>query len=235
MTDGTTENSPEWVVVKTIDKMQEFYLSKLPEIREAAHSCGYAIGVHGSTRRDFDLMAMPWIDTHTDKNRLAKEIQKAACGMFRETYDWEQKPSGRFATSFPICWFDYPPGSTRMISGGHIDLSVATSTHRGFDISDNSWRIQAIHEMGLTHTIENGFHVIEGTGFKYSHTNLMCAMTRIGDALAQKFYASKERSDEQKLQTIKTFLKMRYGRELSEVHDDMDFLVSEVERLSSTP
>lgn len=51
---------------------------------------------------------------------------------------------------------------------------------------NNDWRIRAIEEMGLTHRIDdNGFHVIEGKGFKYSHTILMCAMRRIGYALAE--------------------------------------------------
>ncbi len=115
-----------WKHVGTIDEMQQFYLSLLPAIREAAHSCGYAIGLHGSTRRDFDLMAMPWIDTHTSKDELAKAVQEAACGMFNAKYQWEQKPVGRVATSFPICWteFHYKPGEPRMVGAGHIDLSV---------------------------------------------------------------------------------------------------------------
>jgi hypothetical protein len=64
------------------------------------------------------------------------------------------------------------------------------SGEKELDMYDNTWRIQAINEMGLTHRMENGFHHIEGVGFKYKHTSLMCAMRRIGHALSDYFHAS---------------------------------------------
>lgn len=36
--------------------------------------------------------------------------------------------------------------------------------------------------------------------------------------------------DELRLDKIKTFLKMRYGRNLSDVHDDMEFLIVQLEQ-----
>lgn len=115
-----------WFDARTIDEMQAFYLSRLPAIREAAKEHGYAIGVHGSERRDFDLMAMQWRADASDKDTLARAIAEAACGIRREgAYDWEAKPSGRFAVSIPICWTDHQnPDFDNMISAGHIDLSV---------------------------------------------------------------------------------------------------------------
>lgn len=120
------EQSFTWTRVSTIDEMEAFYLSRLPAIREAARLCGYAIGLHGSQRRDFDLIAMPWRENAYGKEALAKAIHNAACGMHNEKYQWEQKPAGRWATSFPICWteFHYKSGEPRMIGGGHIDLSI---------------------------------------------------------------------------------------------------------------
>lgn len=112
-----------WFTAGTIDEMQAFYLSRLPVIREAAKEHGYAIGLHGSARRDLDLMAMPWREGCADKNTLAITLQHAACGI---SYDkippqmWEQKPAGRWAISLPICWTEW----TGMTSAGHIDLSV---------------------------------------------------------------------------------------------------------------
>ena len=38
-----------------------------------------------------------------------------------------------------------------------------------------------------------------------------------------------EETDPQRLDRIKTFLKARYGRKLSDVHDDMEFLVEQIE------
>jgi hypothetical protein len=116
----------EWFKARTLEEMQAFYMSRLPAIREAAKEHGYAIGLHGSTRRDFDLMAMQWREDASDKGALAHAIAVAACGITREgAYQWEQKPSGRFAVSIPICWTDHAnPDFQNKLSIGHIDLSV---------------------------------------------------------------------------------------------------------------
>jgi hypothetical protein len=101
--------------------MQAFYFARLPAMREAARELGYALAVHGSTQRDFDLLAMPWRDGAADKETLVRALANAACGLTRlGPYAWEKKPAGRIATSFPICntaWHD-------MISAGHVDLSM---------------------------------------------------------------------------------------------------------------
>ena len=114
-----------WYHAHTVDDMQDFYLSRLPAIRAAARELGWAIGQHGSARRDFDLMAMPWREGYADKNALAKAIQVAACGLFSAAYVWEDKPAGRVATCFPVCWTNFHD----MISAGHIDLSVMEGSH----------------------------------------------------------------------------------------------------------
>jgi hypothetical protein len=118
----------QWFDARTLDEMQAFYLSRLPAIREAAKEHGYAIGLHGSLRRDFDLMAMQWRDGAADKDTLARAVADAACGIRREgAYDWERKPNGRFATSIPICWTDHEnPEFDNMLSLGHVDMSVIT-------------------------------------------------------------------------------------------------------------
>lgn len=114
----------EWYECKSIDEMEAFYMSRLPSIREAAKAHGYAIGVHGSVRRDFDLIAMQWIDTPSDIDTLAKAIQFAACGIEISSIRWTTKPCGRVATSLPICWTDHSDPFKNMIGPGHIDLSV---------------------------------------------------------------------------------------------------------------
>lgn len=112
----------KWFHVHTVEEMSAFYMSRLPAIRAAAKEVGYALGLHGSTRRDLDLMAMPWREDHADKDTLTKEIQKAACGFSHEKYQWEKKHHGRLAVSFPICW---TADMEKMLSLGHIDLSVS--------------------------------------------------------------------------------------------------------------
>ena len=113
-----------WVQVNTVDEMQAFYESCIPKIREVARACGYAIGVHGSLRRDLDLIAVPWIEDHKDKDFLAHSIQVACCGMHMAKYEWEAKPCGRFAVSFSVCWTSCEGEFENMISRGHVDLSV---------------------------------------------------------------------------------------------------------------
>lgn len=119
MTDTYTPG--QWYLAETADELQAFYLARLPAIREAARVHGYAIGLHGSTRRDLDLVAAPWRDGASDADTLAHAIAQAACGITRAVaYDWEAKPAGRVATSIPICWTAWhgQPGA------GHVDLSV---------------------------------------------------------------------------------------------------------------
>lgn len=111
-----------WVVVKNKDELEAFYLSVLPKIRDVARAHGYAIGVHGSLRRDLDLIAVPWTERPSDKEQLASAIHRAACGIQMQFYKWERKPHGRLATCFPVCfpeWSEPVPPSL-----GHIDLSV---------------------------------------------------------------------------------------------------------------
>lgn len=124
MTDDLENYKPgEWFMAHTVDQMQAFFNSRLPVVREAAKACGYAIGVHGSERRDFDLIAVPWREDSDAPDRLAHKIAIAACGITREgAYEWEKKPAGRIATSIPACWAG--PWSRGVMGVGHIDLSV---------------------------------------------------------------------------------------------------------------
>lgn len=114
----------DWFKARSIDEMQAFYLSRLPNIRTSARRCGYAIAVHGSCRRDFDLLAMPWRDCAVQPDELAKTIQYAACGISASVITWERKPAGRIATSLCICWTDHSEQFKDMIGVGHIDLSM---------------------------------------------------------------------------------------------------------------
>jgi hypothetical protein len=118
------ENSPDWTSVHSVDEMQAFFRSRLPAIREAARACGYAIGVHGSERRDFDLIAVPWVDAYSTPDELATAIMRAACGFTMAAYRWENKPNGRIAVSLPICW---PEWRSDALSLGMIDLSLMTA------------------------------------------------------------------------------------------------------------
>lgn len=88
----------------------------LPQIREAARFQGYAVAVHGSLKRDIDLIAVAW----TDQAKPADDLVKAVCGAvggvlgncFRLT-ELSEKPHGRLT-----CTLVHPGFA------GEIDLSV---------------------------------------------------------------------------------------------------------------
>lgn len=119
MADELKPSDWRWEHVHNKDQLELFYLRILPALRVIARECGYALGVHGSMRRDLDLIAVPWVEKHVDKDELARCLHKAACGLMNSRYEWQQKPLGRWATSFPVCWTEW-----NETSAGHIDLSV---------------------------------------------------------------------------------------------------------------
>lgn len=93
-----------------------YYLGLLPAIRETARLCGYAVGLHGSMTRDFDLIAAPWTEDARAPRDLAEAIREAVHGTLAPRSDggeWpRQKPHGR------LCW------SIQIGGGAYIDLSV---------------------------------------------------------------------------------------------------------------
>lgn len=111
----------DWFQAETPDELQAFFQARLPAIQQVGRELGFAIAVHGSMRRDLDLIAIPWIQRYSSRDLLAHAIAMAACGLTREgSYVWETKPHNRFATSIPICW-----SSDHQTPGmGHVDLSV---------------------------------------------------------------------------------------------------------------
>lgn len=92
------------------------YNQLLPKIREVARAHGYAVAVHGSEERDFDLVAIPWTEEAVDAEELVEELRIAVKGYILENQNGQQnmsrKPHGRRAWSIHIGGHDY------------IDLSV---------------------------------------------------------------------------------------------------------------
>jgi hypothetical protein len=108
-----------WVTVHNKDEIEAFYRGVLPNIRKVARELGYAIGEHGSLRRDLDLIAVPWTLEHADKDELAGAIQRAACGVQNQAFTWERKSPWRVAASFPVCFPEWNEPNV-----GHVDLSI---------------------------------------------------------------------------------------------------------------
>lgn len=66
----------------------------LPKIRKVARALGYAIAVHGSEVRDYDLIAVPWLPDAKPARELVDAIKDAVGGYF-QTYAPAPEVSGR--------------------------------------------------------------------------------------------------------------------------------------------
>lgn len=76
---------------------------KLPDIQliwKLAREVGYAVGVHGSLKRDFDLIAAPWTEDAVNNAALVKHL---CAGLNAQIVGGpEYKPLGRVAVSLQI-------------------------------------------------------------------------------------------------------------------------------------
>lgn len=98
------------------------YVAMYPRLAQAAMSCGYALAVHGSVARDFDLLAVPW--THyAEPAESVVEAVRAVCAGWIHTPEAKQdpgvKPHGR------LVWTIHMGGPVNMkLPPAYIDLSV---------------------------------------------------------------------------------------------------------------
>lgn len=95
------------------------FLELLPVIREAARTLGYAIGLHGTLARDYDLIAVPWTEDAAHPDDVADAVKRAAgCVRWRVYRDQgTPKPHGRMVYA---CDWDNQNYENR----DYIDLSV---------------------------------------------------------------------------------------------------------------
>ncbi len=87
---------------------------KLPDLRliwKVAREVGYAVGVHGSLKRDFDLIAAPWTKEAVGQSDFIRHMCKGLGAI--QLGKLELKPFGRYAVTLQLDGF-YK----------HIDLSV---------------------------------------------------------------------------------------------------------------
>lgn len=87
------------------------YVGLFPILSEVAQENGYALAAHGSVARDFDLVAIPWIEEAANAETLIRAIAKSMSytmdgaitvdRLFEPPYT-EQKPHGRRSWSIPL-------------------------------------------------------------------------------------------------------------------------------------
>lgn len=94
------------------------YTLLIDPIRALAKSFGYAIGVHGSLKRDIDLIAIPWTEDAVEDEILAAGIINLVRAFSKDSWTHvspagdKGKPHGR------RCW------SIFVTSRVYIDLSI---------------------------------------------------------------------------------------------------------------
>ena len=89
----------------------------LPAIREAARFKGYAVAIHGSLKRDIELIAVAWTEQACPPDEIVNSICGAVSGVLGNCVQINKtptkKPHGRIAVTL------IHPGHV-----GEIDLSI---------------------------------------------------------------------------------------------------------------
>ena len=106
MADGDIGVQHKWMPV--------IYANFYGILTKAAKRLGYALAIHGSMGRDFDLIAVAWTDQAVSPEFLVYNLAHSIGAWIDDEpeLDVEQKPHGRLA---------YTIGTG---GGGYIDLSV---------------------------------------------------------------------------------------------------------------
>jgi hypothetical protein len=84
------------------------YCALYPELAEISRKHGYALSVHGSLARDFDLVCIPWVECPSLPEVVVKEMSTTF--SFREIGEPGKKLHGRVAYTLSIgfgeCFLD---------------------------------------------------------------------------------------------------------------------------------
>lgn len=114
-----------------IDACKRYVRLLIPVLREKAEQCGYALTVHGSLRRDIDLVAIPWRDVQPVSAQHLVETFYEVCEVIVGAawpHGWDEKATFPPPTGCPTNPEKKPHGRlayTIMLPGGpYLDLSV---------------------------------------------------------------------------------------------------------------
>lgn len=103
--------------------MAPMFVHMYPRLAEAAREVGYALALHGTLGRDFDMVAVPWTDAARDPDVLVEAIAKASGGYAAtQAREVENGPFVDLPKRLPhgrLGYLIFFRGGT-----GYIDLSV---------------------------------------------------------------------------------------------------------------
>jgi hypothetical protein len=87
----------------------------IAKVREIARECGYAVGVHGSRKRDLDLIAVPWTERAIAPQHLVEALLERLPNLKLKPHPEPElltnptrKPNGRIAWAIigaPACQY----------------------------------------------------------------------------------------------------------------------------------
>ena len=80
------------------------YVALYPMLVQIAHENRYALAVHGSVHRDFDLIAVPWAVDAADPEVVLNQINKELRLGLLAPAQGIQFPHGRIAYTLPMPW-----------------------------------------------------------------------------------------------------------------------------------
>ena len=92
--------------MKTVDQIQPNYgpvyaAALYPALCSTFHQHGYALAVHGSLARDFDLIAVPWVETVSAPDDVIAALLADGLAV-RSIGPAERKPHGRLAYTITV-------------------------------------------------------------------------------------------------------------------------------------
>lgn len=91
-----------------------YFFHVVPKLLPVAKRLGYAIALHGSFKRDLDVIAVPWTEDAVSAKELAEALRIEVHGwLMKEDPNPTVKPHGRLA------WSIHTEDGI-----GYIDLSV---------------------------------------------------------------------------------------------------------------
>lgn len=102
--------------------MAPMFVHLYPRLAEAARSCGYALAVHGTLGRDYDLIAVPWTERAGSPAELVAVLEKVCGGWAPEFAQTGVEGPQKMPRPFPHgreAWLIYFKGLS-----DYIDLSV---------------------------------------------------------------------------------------------------------------
>lgn len=83
--------------------MAPIYCSLYPELAKHARKHGYALSVHGSVNRDFDLVMIPWAEKVSEPDEVIKTLIEDF-KFYQQDTNKKVKNHGRIAYTVCISW-----------------------------------------------------------------------------------------------------------------------------------